>query len=151
MKEFKLEIDKNTFLFKFIRYIATLALGISIGIHFSKIQNNEPIYWLQSINMILLPAIFSFFPGKTGFQYLHVDENGISLLPEKITFSGHKTTYKWDKISKIQLEGNHIKIDMIKGSSRKLKLPFHTKKQRGALYNYLKEATEFKQVEFKDS
>ena len=115
MKEFKLEIDKNTFLFKFIRYIATLALGISIGIHFSKIQNNEPIYWLQSINMILLPAIFSFFPGKTGFQYLHVDENGISLLPEKITFSGH------------------------------------TKKQRGALYNYLKEATEFKQVEFKDS
>lgn len=150
MKEFKLEIDTNTIYIKVFRFLGSVGLGFSIAGIFFSIKHGSDIDWSAFLTLFIFSLFFTLFPGLKNRNFLTVNELGIFTHPMNKAYWTGQYEFYWDKIDSVGLEKNHIKIKQVKKSPDRIRLPYYTKDQWKELKSYLKEATKFKQVEFKE-
>lgn len=150
MKEFKLEIDTNTIYIKILRFLGSVGLGIVLSSVFFSLKHGMEVNWTSQFALFGSSLFFTVFPGIKNRSYLTINELGVFTHPtNKVYWTGQYEFY-WDKISSIGLEKNHVRIKQVKKGDERIRLPYYTKEQWNELESYLKEATEFKQIEFKE-
>lgn len=150
MNEFKLEIDKNTKYIKALRYLGVFIAGVSFFPLLQIILGSEPFDWktlYYSGYGIVMGIVFFFIPENWFRSNLLITDEGIFSIPNKTDYWGRNKVY-WSKIQSIALNKTHILLKTSVGSKRKIRLPIYTEDQWSELKNYLKEAAEFKGVEF---
>lgn len=150
MKEFKLEIDTNTIYIKVLRFLGSVGLGIVLSFIFFSLKHGMEINWISQFSLFLSSLFFTLFPGLRNRSFLTINDLGIFTHPINKTYWTGQYEFYWDKITSIELEKNHVKIKQVKKSVDRIRLPYYTKNQWNELKSFLKEATEFKQVEFKE-
>lgn len=150
MKEFKLEIDTNTIYVKTFRFLGSVGLGFVISGIFFSLKHGTDINWMSFFGLFGTSLFFTLFPGLKNRNFLTVNELGIFTHPINKAYWTGQYEFYWDKITSIELEKNHVKIKQVKKSVDRIRLPYYTKNQWNELKSFLKEATEFKQVEFKE-
>ncbi|MFV1883145.1 MAG: EbsA family protein [Balneola sp.] len=148
MKEFKLEINTNTIYIKAIRFFGALFIGLSLGWISYELKYGMEVEWMNALSSILCGIVFAFFPGAMAKQSLTINEDGIQTHHYKF-YWGERDSIKWEKISAISVQRNKILIKNKVGSTEKISLPLHTTEQIKSLKSYLKEISEFKNIEYK--
>ncbi|MFA5670454.1 MAG: hypothetical protein WC967_14535 [Balneolaceae bacterium] len=147
MEKFEFRVDVNTPYMKAIRFIGPLAMGFIIGVNIINYKNGIGINWMSALTGIALGFVFFFFPDKAKKKYLIIDEGGINVHNYKAHWGDHREI-KWDNIKSVRIDRNIIHYKNNIGSSDKIPLPFHTKKQVVNLKNYLKELAAVKGIEY---
>ena len=151
MKEFRLEVNTNTFLIKSIRFFGAFLLGISTAniIHTYKMGNE--FEWMSLFTIIVSGTIYSFYPWKK--QALMINEHGMYTKGYAYFFN-ETNKIKWDKVRHIEikepwlLSTGKIKIINSIGSTETIQLPMHIKKQLPSFKNFLEKISRIKDVEY---
>jgi hypothetical protein len=153
MKEFKLELDRNTVYIKTIRFIGTLLMGFFIGAIFIKLRNGLEVDWMAVPGGFFPALFFAFFPGFGKTQSITINEHGF--YTEGYAFHyGEQTKIEWEKIRSVRVEKGsfftsaRIIIKNQVGSTEKIPLPLFTKSQFSNLKTYLQEAASAKEVSY---
>lgn len=151
MKEFKLEIDKNTKYIKALRYLGAFMAGISFYPMLPILFGTDLFDWdtlYFSVYGVLIGTIFFYLPENWFKGHLLINDEGIFTIPSKTDYWGSSNKIYWKKIKSISLSKNHIEFINSIGSTRKVRLPIYTDEQWTELKDYLRLAAEVKGVEF---